>query len=235
MREEIREIAGLLTAVVRPEGAAEASVVMLHGYAMQPTDLAPFAHSMKVPATFYFPRGPLPAHAQGFAWWPIDVETKNTALTNGPRDLADAYPAGREAARNRMQLFLTAIKSDTANCPLILGGFSQGGMLACELTLHGICKPAGMMLLSASRIALNEWHPRLGTLRDLPSLVSHGRADPDLAYSAGENLRDMLLAANARVTWIGFDQGHEIPLTVWRAMRRFLAKVIEGHRSQSGE
>ena len=56
-------------------------------------------------------------------------------------------------------------------------------------------------------------------------LVSHGTHDTDLAFAAGEALRDFHRNSQARVTWQPFDGGHEIPLVVWRALRRFLAEL----------
>jgi phospholipase/carboxylesterase len=53
-------------------------------------------------------------------------------------------------------------------------------------------------------------------------LISHGRADSDLAFAAGESLRDCLTTAGAATTWVPFDQGHEVPLVVWRRLRKFL-------------
>ena len=70
-----------------------------------------------------------------------------------------------------------------------------------------------------------EWQPLVERLRGLPVLVSHGRADPDLAFSAGEALRDLLAGGGADVTWVPFEQGHEIPLVVWRGLRKFLAPL----------
>jgi len=58
----------------------------------------------------------------------------------------------------------------------------------------------------------------------LPVLVSHGTHDPDLAFSAGEALRDFFRSSGARVTWQPFEGGHEIPLIVWRALRRFFVE-----------
>ena len=53
-------------------------------------------------------------------------------------------------------------------------------------------------------------------------LVAHGRADAELAFVAGELLRDFAIAGGATVTWLPFDGGHEIPLVVWRALRKQL-------------
>jgi phospholipase/carboxylesterase len=58
--------------------------------------------------------------------------------------------------------------------------------------------------------------------------MSHGEADPDLAFSTGEALRDVLAAAGASVEWVPFEQGHEIPLLVWRRLRKFLQARIAG-------
>jgi len=63
-------------------------------------------------------------------------------------------------------------------------------------------------------------------LRGLPAFVSHGRADQDLAFTAGEALRDFVLAGGAEVSWVPFDGGHEIPLVVWRALRKFLSALL---------
>ena len=63
-------------------------------------------------------------------------------------------------------------------------------------------------------------------MRDLAMLVSHGSADPDLAFSAGTALKDCLVDAGADVTWVPFEQGHEIPLVVWRRLKRFVEALI---------
>ncbi|MEO6688976.1 MAG: hypothetical protein ABIS07_13165, partial [Dokdonella sp.] len=104
---------------------------------------------------------------------------------------------------------------------LVLVGFSQGGMLAMDYTLHDGC-PDALVLLSSSRIAFSDWEPRLRRLAGLPVLVAHGHADAELAFAAGENLRDAAIAGGAVVSWVPFDGGHEIPLVVWRSLRQFL-------------
>jgi hypothetical protein len=83
---------------------------------------------------------------------------------------------------------------------------------------------AALVVLSASRIAFDEWQPLLlgGRVRGLPVLVSHGEADADLAFGAGEALRDGLAAAGADVTWVPFAEGHVIPTVVWRRLRGLL-------------
>jgi phospholipase/carboxylesterase len=56
-------------------------------------------------------------------------------------------------------------------------------------------------------------------------LVAHGSRDAELAFAAGELLRDFARAGGAEVTWLPFQGGHEIPLVVWRALRRQLRQL----------
>jgi phospholipase/carboxylesterase len=216
-------IAGLRTVVVTPRAEAHLAVVLLHGYAMVPEELAPFARSVGLPARFFVPEAPLAAQPTGRAWWDMDAEARARALATGPRDLYTEHPAGAPEARTRLLGLLEAVRAESGNLPVALVGFSQGGMLACDTLLRDRPSVAALGLLSSSRIAADEWEPLAGRLAGLPVLVSHGRADADLAFSAGEALRDLLAGGGARVTWVPFDTGHEIPLVVWRSLRKFLS------------
>lgn len=216
------ELGGLRTTLVEPSGTAECTVVLLHGYAMTPDDLVPFARSLRLPVLFAFPEGPLPAEPGGRAWWAIDAAARAASLEYGPRDLKAEYPAGRAVARSRLGGMLSALRARGGDAPLVLGGFSQGAMLACDHAIMDGARIDGLIAMSASRIAIDDWLPSIGRLSGLPAFVSHGREDGDLAFGAGEGLRDTLVAARAAVTWVPFDGGHGIPLVVWRELRKFL-------------
>lgn len=204
-------------------GAAQIAVVMLHGYAMRADDLAPFAHSLGLPAVFYVPDGPLEAEPSGRAWWPMDRARRRLALERGPRDLADERPAGAPAARALLRDLVAGVRRAHPNLPLAVIAFSQGGMLACDAVLHDDIRLDALALLSSSRIDLGTWLGRSDRLQGLPVLVSHGETDEDLSFAAGESLRDFCVQAGATVTWVPFPDGHAIPLVVWRAIRRFLS------------
>src|SRR4051794_30750031 len=98
------EIAGLETTLVGEPADARVVVVLLHGFAMETSDLAPFAHSLAVPGLFLFPRGPVvampePGVRRGRAWWHIDPVARAAALARGPRDFAGEHPDGLPTAR----------------------------------------------------------------------------------------------------------------------------------------
>lgn len=224
MRTEALAIAGLRTLVVAPAADPRLCVVVLHGHAMVPEDLEPFARSLGVAARFLFPEGPVVVPSGGRGWWEVDPVAKARALLAGPRDLHAERPPGAAAARARMLAFLAEV-SRAWSGPIVLVGFSQGGMLACDLLLREDVRVEALALLSSSRITADEWAPLVERLRGVPVLVSHGSNDRDLAFAAGEALRDLLHAGGAEVTWAPHEHGHEIPLVVWRALRRLLTAV----------
>lgn len=219
------QIAGLRTLIVTPAGRPRMTVVILHGFAMVPDDLAPFAATLQLPATFLFPQAPHAVAPRGFAWWEVDQVVRDESIRNGPRDLANAFPPGRLSARATLQALLQELRTRFPDNVLILGGFSQGGMLSLDTMLQPSAGISALILMSSSRIALEEWRGNRSRLQNLPILVSHGREDADLAFSAGEALRDFVAEAGASVTWVPFDGGHQTPLVVWRQVRKFLQRL----------
>lgn len=230
----VEEIGGLRTIITGVTsvtsvtgGAAPLAVVLLHGRQMEAADLAPFASSLGVKARFYVPDAPQVAEPRGRTWWPVDAEARARAraVSGGPLDLAEVEQPGRAEARAHLTALLAHATRAGAERVVVVG-FSQGGMLAMD---HALCArdtsdapPHALALLSSSRIAFDDWTPRLARLRAMPVLVAHGRADAELAFSAGEALADAARAGGADVTFLAFDGPHEIPLIVWRALRKFL-------------
>jgi phospholipase/carboxylesterase len=253
MLERTRSIAGLPTTLVGDPTTARFVCVILHGFAMSPADLSPFAHSLGLPGLFVFPEAPLPAmlepgRVQGRAWWHIDPVARARALALGPRDFAPQSPVDLPEARRTLLGLLRALDAEetgrgpSGGLPRFLTGFSQGGMLVADCFMREplSLRAAGLGFFSASRIASAEWPalaPALAPARapalapheagvGLPVFLSHGQQDPDLAFSAGEALRDRLLAARVDLTFVPFAGGHEIPLLVWRRFRRFLTAQV---------
>ena len=233
MTERSGDIAGLPTTIIGPEDAP-LTLVLLHGYAMRPSDLAPFAHSIGIPALFLLPQGPVTSPVGGHAWWAVDLDAREAAIAAGPRDLSEDHPRGLPAAREQLQRFLEAVDARFKPPQLVLGGFSQGGMLSLDWVLRG--RPVGprgtqpvsaLVMLSASLLSMSDWLPCRDRLQNLPVFVSHGATDPDLAFAAGERLRDFVLESGARGTWVSFDGGHEIPLVVWRGLRKFVSALLK--------
>ena len=198
---------------------ASVAVVVLHGREMCGADLSPFAAALAKDAYWLFPDAPLAA-GRARTWWPIDSEQRIRALHAGPMELSMMDPPGRADARAALDAIMQPLAQ-----PVVLAVFSQGGMLAMDYVLHGGKRPAALALLSTTRIAIADWTERAAALRDLPILVAHGTGDPELAFHAGELLRDFAIEHGAHVTWLAFDGGHQLPFVVWRALKRLAASV----------
>ncbi|MFD2452476.1 alpha/beta hydrolase [Ideonella paludis] len=183
-------------------------VLLLHGLTMLPQTMQAFAKVLEPQALVCCPAGPVQYPDGSLSWWPVDLAKREAALATGPVDLAQRSPKERARAREALHEAVRAARAQHPGLPLVLAGFSQGGMLAVDYLLqHPDAQADALALMSASRIDLDTWQPLLPRLAGLPVWVTHGRLDNDLAFSAGEGLRDMLHTAGAHVQWQPFDGG----------------------------
>ncbi|HEX3693874.1 MAG TPA: hypothetical protein VH374_00685 [Polyangia bacterium] len=209
-----------------PWSAAAPVVVLLHGFSMVADDLSPFGASLGVPALYLFAEGPVdlrPRGLRGRAWWMIDVARRDAAVAGGvDRDLGDEDPPGLPAARRALAALVGEVRARWPGRPLFLGGFSQGAILSLDLVLQSRPSLAGLILLSSGRVTAAVWASLMENVRGLRMFQSHGRADRELSFAAAQSLATQLAAAGADHTFLPFDGGHEIPLPVLRALKRFI-------------
>lgn len=221
------ELAGLKVRIVGPQDAAT-TCVLLHGFGAPGDDLVPLAHELDAPGTrFVFPAAPLElggGYGDARAWWLLDLAKLERELAAGtPRDRRSEIPDGLSAVREQVTRFLDQLAIRFPSQALVLGGFSQGAMLALDVALHRPVKPAALLLMSGTLLAESEWMPRMPSLAGMRIVQSHGRADGLLPFSIAELLRDRLVEAGAKVEWVPFVGGHEIPRAVLAAATRLLA------------
>jgi phospholipase/carboxylesterase len=227
------------------EGGGDGPVVVLcHGFGAPGDDLAQLWRVLDVPreTRFVFPVGPLalgeliPGFGEARAWWMVDVAAVEAQLAAGePRDLTGGLPEGTPAARAQLETLLDEVQDrmGVGGERLVLGGFSQGAMLCCDLALRSERPLAGLVLLSGTLLAEAEWVPLMPRRRGLRVLQSHGVQDPLLSFPIAERLRDHLLAAGLPVEWIRFHGGHEIPQSAIERLGAFITEVTTS--SASGE
>jgi phospholipase/carboxylesterase len=219
------------------EGGGDGPVlVLLHGFGAPGTDLVPLFRALRVSpeVRFVFPAAPLvldPRARAGFeprAWWMIDMLRLQSAGTGADAmKLAQETPAGLAEAREAVRAMLAALESEL-DAPIekvVLGGFSQGAMLACDTTLRSERAPAGLVLLSGAPICEPEWRALAPERKGLRVLQSHGRADPILPYAGAEWLRDLLRSGGLDVEFVTFSGGHGIPDGVLERLGAFVEGV----------
>jgi phospholipase/carboxylesterase len=214
-------------------------VVLCHGYGAPGTDLVPFGpelleHSPTLSERFQFlfPEAPLDLEERGMpggrAWWHLDMRRLQLAAMSGQiRDLCADRPEGLASSRERL-LELIGLWSRQTGVPLsrfVLGGFSQGSMLATDVALHLDENPAGLIVLSGTLLNESEWRELAPRRKGLCVLQSHGDDDPLLPFAGAEALRDMLSGAGAVVEFVPFRGGHGIPLPVFDAVALMLERL----------
>lgn len=209
-------------------------VILLHGFGAPGGDLVGLGRMLDVPQAtrFLFPAAPL-SLAMGYgdsrAWWMIDpafFEDLQNGAARAP-DRSGEIPEGLPAAREKMLALLDEAKATLDAKTIVLGGFSQGAMLALDLALHWKQPLAGLVLMSGTLVAREVWEPLLPSRRGLPVLQSHGTIDPLLSFAQAERLRDLLTAHGLPVTWIPFRGGHAIPEEVLTRLGAFITGLSD--------
>jgi len=211
-------------------------VILCHGFGAPGTDLVPLgpellsarpqlAESTRV----IFPEAPLepPELSGGRAWWPLDVEQLQRAIQLGEiRDLRRDHPPGLAVAREKLMSVITAVRGETG-LPLsrfVLGGFSQGSMLATDVALRLDERPAALCVWSGTLLCESEWKALAAKRGPLRVLQSHGRTDPVLPFEAATWLRDLFAEADFDGEFIEFPGIHTIPP---EALDRFADLLVE--------
>lgn len=195
----------------------------MHGFGAPGDDLVALADGLDVPdgTVFVFPEGlhaledfiSQPIFGEARAWWLVDFAAMERAVARGEvRDLTGQVPEGLAEARAAVLEMLDALEKEQGHGPLVLGGFSQGAMLALDVALREPTrKLAGTVLLSGTFLAAREWTPLMPNRRGTPVFQSHGESDSVLPFSIAERLRDALTSAGVDVTFDPFRGAHTIP------------------------
>ena len=177
-----------------------------------------------------FPNGhqvvPLGDHFEGNAWFPISIaELERSMATGQAIDWSRLVPPGLDEARDRALELISEL--GVASEKLIVGGFSQGGMLAADLVMQMEKAPLGLALLSATLINAEEWTRLAPRHKGFQFFQSHGSRDPVLSFAMAQRLERLLLDAG----WIGqlykFEGAHEIPPGVLGQLSSYLRRRMK--------
>lgn len=231
MREErFGEITVRLTGGEDREGGGDGPlVVLMHGFGASGTDLVGLWRVLDVPRSmrFAFPEAPheIPGMWGARAWWMLDLARTERAMEEGPRSYAHEIPPGMEDATDRVVEMLASMQEALAvpTEMLIVGGFSQGSMAACNAVFTRDGTPGGLVVLSGTPVNLDAWKSGMNERHGVPVFQSHGQHDPLLSFDAAEELRDAMRDAGMSTEWVPFRGGHEIPIPVLDGLSRFLS------------
>ncbi len=210
-------------------GDGPPTLILLHGYGSSAEQWQPFTRTIALPPNgrFLFPQAEATilgadGRVAGRAWWPLQLASYRSGPDELP-DLTHSRPAGLAIAAGEALPLIEDIDKSTGR-PILLGGFSQGAMIAAEVAFRSGTPIDALILLSGTPVDERSWEPGFGSRRGLPVFIAHGRHDPVLSFELADRFGSSLEAAGVRVTWVPFDGGHEIPASVIVRLNRFLGQ-----------
>lgn len=239
-----RRLADLDCEIVQEAESPQIAVILCHGFGAPGNDLVPIGGELRrtdagirESVRFYFPAAPIDLAPVGMpggrAWWPINMaELVRVSESGRWEDVRRAMPAGLNEAREQLLAVLAAVQAETglATSRIILGGFSQGAMLASDTTLQLPETPAGLIVASGTLLSEEDWSERARRLTELRVIQGHGRQDPLLPFAGAVALRDLLVDAGHHVEFLPFDGGHTIDVSLLAAVSRRLAALVAAPR-----
>jgi phospholipase/carboxylesterase len=183
---------------------------------------------------FVFPAAPLLLDDTGMmpgrAWWNLDVNALLMAVASGQVDIIRrSVPEGLAEARRKLNSALHHIQEHWKLKPsqLVLGGFSQGAMLATDVALRMTGGPAALAIFSGTLICEEEWRQLARKKTGLRVLQSHGRYDTILPFVAATWLRDLFAENGLDVDFIEFPGDHTIPRVALDRFAELLTSLVK--------
>ncbi len=242
-------MAGLLTLLLEnPRVKSPWLLCLFHGYGASAENLLGLVERLDLPDHIHvaLPNAPLERfpgeHTNTFAWWEIHldglIERRFSALNKeGPKGLEPFYndsPLGLPPLRIQMSEWLEKLRKHY-HLPwerIILGGFSQGAMLATDMILHLPNPIAGVCLFSGALLNRPYWETRINQTHPIPRFQSHGIYDPILPFEMGEALHRFLNHMNIQGEFLPFPGVHEISEEIALKARAHLVKWTNVHEHE---
>jgi phospholipase/carboxylesterase len=176
---------------------ARAVCVLLHGRGRSPDDVLLLAERIGLDDVAYV----APAAADN-SWWPGSFLAP----------IAENEP-WRSSALGVVDALLHSLGDHTR---IVLGGFSQGAVMALALGLgRGRPTPAAIVALSGFVPTVEGFEPDVASRPHLKAAIAHGSLDPIIPVEFGRAARDLLRAGGVEPLYAESPVGHTIdPATI---------------------
>jgi phospholipase/carboxylesterase len=211
---------GHLTHLLRPPAAEPRGALLLfHGRGVDERDLYPLLDELDPEARLLGAsiRAPLTLPPGGYHWYAVQ-------RVGFPEP--DTFQATYRLASSWLDGFLAEHR--VPHEQTILGGFSQGSVMAYALGLgSGRPRPAGILALSGFIPSVDGFELDLGDLRGLPVAIGHGTHDPIIGVEFGRAARDRLSDAGASVTYRESPMPHAIDPAFLGELRSWLEAALQ--------
>lgn len=205
-----------------PSGKSETErmplVITMHGRGADANDLADIASMIDGPRgyRFLFPNAPraweaAPGMTFGYTWF--------DGLPPDPKSI--------EASRKIVLQFLDAAlkRYPTPVGKVVLGGFSQGALMALDAGLRTTQPLAGIVAMSGALFEPDL--PDLSAKKDLPILIVHGTADEMINVNMARRARRVLEGQGLDLQYQEFPMGHHLTQESMGVVRDFISRCLE--------
>ena len=215
---QTEEFNGVTFKVKQPsDERPQAILVMLHGWTGNETSTWVLTEGLSAEFLIIAPRGfhKVETHS-GYGWADISL----------PQDeLWESYQRSTHALFTWLMAYLDA--NSLKNVPVLLGGFSQGAMLAYYLMLFypgkfrlasclaGAIMPQAEILITPERV------------RNARFYISHGTRDKIIPVNRARRAVQLLQQAGADVTYCESDIGHKASPECYANLIRFLNTSLD--------
>jgi phospholipase/carboxylesterase len=206
---------------------AKHSVIWLHGLGASGDDFVPIVPELQLPkelaVRFIFPHAPVSPVTinNGYempAWYDITgLQLDSVIDKNG---ILASIALIEELIQREMTRGIDANN-------IILGGFSQGAVMALTLglrrttPLRGIIALSGYFPLAAETLQLMN-----DATRNTPLFVAHGTEDAVVPYALGTMTYMTLKEAHCQVSWHAYPMGHSVCGEEIHDIGKWLEKVL---------
>ena len=195
---------------IEPDGYDSAHsypmIVLLHGFGAHMGDLASLAPAIDTEGYVYiFPNAPIPFEigpgATGYGW---------TYPRRIPQELRRADDV--DSVVDMLATLVDEVTGHYATKPgeVILGGFSQGGMMTYRYGLPNPDKFKGLAALSAVAPDEDTMREKLPADRSQPIFVAHGTSDMVIEVQMARDTLEFLKAEGYKPLYHEYAMAHEI-------------------------
>ena len=221
---QAREIEGnsLAYILVEPDDFDEnqeyPAVVLLHGFGASMRDLVGLAPSIDQSGYLYlFPNAPIRMQiglgVTGYAWTPPGQSGGEDAAIRAEELLAAFFEEAME-------------RHGIAEGGMVMGGFSQGGMMTYRFGLRRPDMFAGLVILSGRVPSPEILADNLPEHRDQPIFVAHGTQDSMIGVGDARESRDFLISEGYSPQYREYHMAHEINQDVMSDLAPWLHNVM---------
>ena len=221
---QAREIEGnsLAYILVEPDDYDEnqeyPAVILLHGFGASMRDLAGLAPAIDRSGYLYlFPNAPIQMQIgpgmTGYAWTPSGQSGGEDAATRAEELLVGFFDEAME-------------RHDIAEGGMVMGGFSQGGMMTYRFGLRRPEMFAGLVILSGRVPSPDALSENLPVHRDQQIFVAHGTQDTMIGVTDARQSRDFLTSERYSPQYHEYHMAHEINQQVISDLKNWLHNVM---------